>query len=93
MSNSGDQGAVHLAVAQLAEALLDALRCEFASTSPGSDRLVGISEAATVLGVGRTALYKELTTGRLRSFKVGRRRLIPASVIAEYIAREATEER
>ncbi len=78
--------AIHAAIDELVDALLVALRTQQKSPAP-VDRLLSISEAAATLGIGRTALYSELTTGHLRSFKVGRRRLIPASAIDEYIAR------
>lgn len=39
----------------------------------------GPMEFAQRLGVGRTTVYTMLSNGDLRSLKVGRRRLIPAS--------------
>jgi excisionase family DNA binding protein len=50
-----------------------------------------VDAAARKLGISRAHLYRELvSTGRLRSVHVGRRRLIPSSAIAELIsAREA----
>ncbi len=33
-------------------------------------------------------LYGELAAGRLRSLRVGRRRLVPSGAIAEYVARD-----
>jgi excisionase family DNA binding protein len=45
-----------------------------AKTSP---RAVGIDEAARLAGIGRTLLYQEISEGRLRIRKAGRRTLIP----------------
>lgn len=77
--------------AALAE-LVNALREELAASTPpiGPDepeQLYGIERAADLMGIGRTALYGEIQAGRLRSLKVGRRRLVPASAIAEYANR------
>ncbi|MBA3852233.1 MAG: excisionase family DNA-binding protein [Chloroflexi bacterium] len=52
------------------------------------DRLLSVDEAAKLLGIGRSALYGELAAGRLRSVKVGRRRLVPSGAIAEYVSRD-----
>lgn len=49
------------------------------------DRLLGVDEAAAMLGIGRTACYELIARGRLRSVKVGRRRLVAASDLAAYI--------
>lgn len=70
------------------DALLDAVATVRASESApaGPDRLLSVEEASRALGVGRSALYNELASGRLRSIKVGRRRLIPSGAIAERIA-------
>ena len=73
---------VHAAVAELADALLAAAQAAQVPDLP--DRLLSIDEAATAMGCSRTLLYAELNSGRLRSLKVGRRRLVPASAIAEY---------
>ena len=77
--------AVQAAVCELVAALLAVIRAEAAPVPAAADRLLSIDEAATALGIGRTAFYHELANGRLRSFKVGRRRLIPASAIDAYI--------
>lgn len=65
-----------------------ALREEVAaeSRSPGAEpeRLLSMDQAARALSIGRTALYAEIGAGRLRSVKVGRRRLIPSSAITEF---------
>lgn len=58
--------------------------------------LYRISEAMTLLSLGRTTLYLELRTGRLASVGHGRSRRIPASAIDAYLAlleREATQGR
>jgi len=39
-----------------------------------------------VLSLGRSAVYEQIRSGRLRSVTQGRSRLIPASAIADYIA-------
>jgi excisionase family DNA binding protein len=50
--------------------------------APG--RLLSINDAAAALGIGRSRLYAEMASGRLRSVKAGRRRLVPASALAEF---------
>jgi excisionase family DNA binding protein len=84
--------AIRGAVDELVAALLAVVRAEVAPVPGTSDRLLSIDQAASALGIGRTALYDELTNGRLRSFKVGRRRLIPASAIDAYIETRAAED-
>ncbi len=71
------------ALAELAAAIREEIRSEPAGIAGAPDRLLSIASAATVLGIGRTALYAELQAGRLRSVKVGRRRLVPSSAVAE----------
>jgi len=44
------------------------------------------ADAVVVLSLGRTAIYEQIRSGRLRSVTQGRTRLIPASAIKEYIA-------
>ncbi len=75
-----------LAVSELIEALREEARTEAAAVPRALDRLLSIDEAATTLGIGRTATYSELSAGRLRSIRVGRRRLVVAGAIAAYIA-------
>ena len=45
-----------------------------------------IPDAANVSGVGRTTLYSEIATGRLRAVKQGRRTLILADDLRSWIA-------
>lgn len=55
-------------------------------TSPFGPRVLRVEEAARALGIGRSLVYDLIRSGRLRSFKVGSRRLIPVSAIDEAIA-------
>ncbi len=75
-----------VAVTELIEALRESVRAEAAAASRSPDRLYSIDEAASALGLGRSLLMVEIGAGRLRSMKVGRRRLVPAAAIAGYIA-------
>jgi excisionase family DNA binding protein len=57
------------------------------SPSEGNRKqLYRIVDAMVVLSLGRTAIYEQIRSGRLRSVTQGRTRLIPASAIKEYIA-------
>ena len=65
-------------------------------TVPQSEiRLYRPADAAVILGMSRSVIFELLRSGRLRSVKQGRLRLIPASAIDEYVAlleREAEAE-
>lgn len=74
------------ALDELAEALLEAVGAEPADAPT---ELLSVQKAAERLSVGRTLLYSEMASGRLRSVKAGRRRLIPSSALAEYQSRDA----
>ena len=47
--------------------------------------LYGVDEAAEALRLSRSLLYELIRSGRLRTVKQGRRRLVPVSAIAEYV--------
>ena len=49
--------------------------------------LYSVSQAATLLGLSRTGIYAELTSQRLPSFKIGRRRMIASSDLNGFIAK------
>ena len=53
--------------------------------SPGKV-LYSVTEATAALSMSRSAIYEELRSGRLRSVKRGRSRLISASAMADYVA-------
>jgi excisionase family DNA binding protein len=84
------EAAIRAATDALAAAILDAVRAEAVSNDAGPEQLLSIDRAAVVAGVGRTTIYAAIGAGRLRSVKVGRRRLVPASAIAELAAVEQT---
>jgi excisionase family DNA binding protein len=71
------------AVTELVAALRDETATQRRPSEREPDRLLSIEQAARTLGIGRTALYSEIGAGRIRSVKVGRRRLIPSSAISE----------
>ena len=48
--------------------------------------LYRVAEAMALLSLGRSVIYEQLRSGRLRSVHVGRTRLVPATAITEYIA-------
>ena len=75
---------IRQAVAELADALVAAIE---GTGQSGPERLLTVREAcALVGGISREHLYQQLGAGRLRSIRVGRRRLIPESAIAELAA-------
>jgi excisionase family DNA binding protein len=47
--------------------------------------LYTVPEAMALLSLKRSALYEELRSGRLKSVKRGRTRLVPASAIRTYV--------
>ena len=78
------------ALAELAGALRDEVREEFVVRAGGLPELLSIQEAAHRLGIGRTRRYAEMRAGRVRSVKVGRRRLVPMAALAALIAEAPT---
>ena len=49
-------------------------------------QLYKVPDAMRMLNLSRTVIFELLRSGRLRSVKQGRTRLIPASAIRDYIA-------
>lgn len=47
--------------------------------------LCTVDEAAALLSVGRTSVYQLMSSGRLRSVKVGSRRLVPRSALEAFV--------
>ncbi|WP_223267816.1 helix-turn-helix domain-containing protein [Streptosporangium nondiastaticum] len=48
-------------------------------------RLHSVEAAAEILGIGRSTTYEEIRLGRLRTVRRGRRRLVPAEYIDDYV--------
>lgn len=71
------------AIAELVAALREDIAAETKPTGREIERLLSVDQAARALGIGRTVLYSEIGAGRVRSVKLGRRRLVPSSAIAE----------
>ena len=76
------EAAIRAAVDALVSAILAAV-----APAPADlpNRLLSVDEAAGALSIGRSLVYDLIGAGRLRSVKVGRRRLIPSGAIADYI--------
>ncbi|MGC8635251.1 MAG: excisionase family DNA-binding protein [Candidatus Limnocylindrales bacterium] len=85
MSTSPPTLGIERAMGELVAAIRAELAAQATALAPMPDRLLSVDEAADALGIGRSRLYEEIGTGRLRSLKVGRRRLVPASAITAYI--------
>jgi excisionase family DNA binding protein len=75
------------ALVELVAALRDEMATERRPNEREPDRLLSIEQAARALSIGRTALYSVIGAGRIRSVKVGRRRLVPSSAITEVASR------
>ena len=48
--------------------------------------LFSVPEAMEMLGMSRTVIYELIRSGRLVTVTQGRRRLVPASAIDDYVA-------
>jgi excisionase family DNA binding protein len=53
----------------------------------------GITEAALLIGKSRSALYEAMGSGAITSYRDGRRRMISARALAEYVERKEREGR
>lgn len=82
---SDHEAAIRGAVDALVAAILAAATAA-APLGNAPDRLLSVDEAACALGIGRSRLYDEIAGRRIVSIKVGRRRLVPAGAIADFIA-------
>ena len=48
--------------------------------------LCDVDEAAEALRLSRSSIYELIRSGQLRTVKQGRRRLVPVTALAEYVA-------
>jgi len=46
-----------------------------------------VEEAAAMLGVGRTCIFFLIKEGQIKSVKIGRRRVVPATELASFLER------
>ena len=53
--------------------------------TPVPAMLYGVDEAANALRLSRSVLYEVIRSGRLRTVKAGRRRLVPVAALDEYV--------
>lgn len=53
--------------------------------APGK-QLYRVTDAMEILSLSRSRIYELIRSGRLRTVKEGRTRLVPASAITDYIA-------
>lgn len=49
--------------------------------------LMPVDQASKALGVGRTTMYELIGQGDIPTVKIGRRRLVPAAALREYVDR------
>lgn len=61
------------------------IRAELAALAVPA-RLVSPGTAARALGISETRVYEHIAAGRIRSFKDGRRRLVPVAALDEFVA-------
>jgi excisionase family DNA binding protein len=48
--------------------------------------LLSIKQATFELGIGRSAVYELIAAGKLKTLKIGRRRLVAREAIEQFIA-------
>lgn len=53
--------------------------------APGK-QLYRVTDAMDILSLSRSRIYELIRSGRLRTVKEGRTRLVPASAVADYVA-------
>jgi excisionase family DNA binding protein len=61
----------------------DDTACYRARSKP---RLLSIKQTVYELGISRTAVYELIAARRIKTVKIGRRRLIPSAAIEDFIA-------
>lgn len=51
--------------------------------------VVTVPEAAKLLKVGKNRMYEEVSSGRIRSVRIGNKKLIPLRVLLDWLDEEA----
>jgi excisionase family DNA binding protein len=54
--------------------------------NPSRKALYRVPEVMRLLSMSRSVIYQQIRSGRLRSVKEGKTRLIPADAITDYVA-------
>ena len=62
-----------------------------AAAPMGNPLLLTISQVASLLNLGRTTTYELIMSNRIKSVKLGRRRLIPRESVDKYVAELSDE--
>ena len=62
------------------------------SSDLGSPMLISVEEAAHLLRIGRTRCFQLVLAGRIRSVKLGRRRLVIAAGLEEFVKSLAAQQ-
>lgn len=57
-----------------------------------SPLLLSVNDAAAALGIGPAQMWRLLAAHEVESVKIGRRRLIPAEALEDYVARIRLEQ-
>lgn len=52
--------------------------------------LLTVEEAAKAIGIGRTKMFELISTGAIKSVRIGASRRVPSAAIAEYVERLST---
>lgn len=69
------------------EAIADAVAKRIAHVGTQSEsKLVSISDATAILGVGRSTIYKLINEGALQTKRIGRRTLVPRSDLNQMLS-------
>jgi excisionase family DNA binding protein len=79
------------AIRELVEALREEVLAEARALQAGPPRLLSLKQAAEACGVSRSAFYGLVGSGRIRTFKVGRRRLVAESALRAFIDGEVAD--
>jgi excisionase family DNA binding protein len=70
----------------LKQAVKEAVRRVGLSDAAAEPLLDSINQAVARLGISRSLLYSEINKGRLRTVKVGKRRLVPRDAQRDWLA-------
>ena len=63
----------------------DQIKAEHPAAPPTHPLANDVDTSAELAGVSRATLYKEIKVGRIRTFKVGARRLISVDALRDWI--------